>query len=221
MFDTLTAFVEANAAAPWVLGLVLLVAAGDALVPPVPSEGVVVALAAVSVASQGPSLVLLALAAATGAFLGDTAAFLAGRTFGAERLARIRRPLLRRGLDLAASTLRDRGGLVILAARYVPVGRLAVGLTAGATGYPPRRFVPFAVLAATTWAAWTVGIGALAGRWFTDHALLAAGAGIGVALVLGVLADHVGRRVLGRRRAAGADSGVAQQGGAPAPRAGH
>lgn len=200
MFETLTAFIDANAAAPWVLVMVLLVAAGDALVPPVPSESVVVALAAVSVAAQGPNLLLLGIAAAVGAFLGDSAAFLAGRRFGPDRLARVRRPVLRRGLDFAASTLHARGGLVILVARYVPVGRLAVGLTAGATGYPPRRFYPFAVLAATTWAAWTVGIGALAGRWFSDHALLGAGAGVAGALVLGVLADHVARRVLARRR---------------------
>ena len=99
-----------------------------------------------------------------------------------------------------AERLHARGGLVILVARYVPVGRLAVGLTAGATDYPPRRFYPFAVLAATTWAAWTVGIGALAGRWFSDHALLGAGAGIVLALALGVLADHVARRLLARRR---------------------
>ena len=56
MLETLTTFIEAQATTPWVLLLVLLVAAADALVPPVPSESVVVALAAVSVSADGPNL---------------------------------------------------------------------------------------------------------------------------------------------------------------------
>ena len=59
MLDTLTALVEAGAAAPWVLPVVLLVAVADALVPVVPSEGIVVSLAAVAVAGAGPDLLLL------------------------------------------------------------------------------------------------------------------------------------------------------------------
>ena len=91
MLDTLTALVEAGAAAPWVLPVVLLVAVFDALVPPVPSEGIVVALAAVAVAGDGPDLLLLAVAAGVGAFLGDSLTYVVGRRFGPQRLHRIRR----------------------------------------------------------------------------------------------------------------------------------
>lgn len=198
MLETLTTFIEAQAAAPWVLGLVLLVCAGDALVPPVPSDPVVVALAAISVAGDGPHLLLLGAVAAIGAFLGDTATYLAGRRYGTERLSRTSRPGLRRALDRSARTLEQRGGLVILLARYVPVGRVAVNLTAGATAYPRRRFVGFAALAALSWAAWSVAVGALAGRWMADNPLLGAAAGVTVALLLGLGADVVVRRVLGR-----------------------
>lgn len=200
VLETLTTFVEAQAAAPWVLLLVLLVSAGDALVPPVPSESVVVALAAVSVAADGPNLLLLGATAALGAFLGDTATYLAGRRFGAERLSRTARPALHRALERAERTLEQRGGLVILVARYVPVGRVAVNLTAGATAYPRRRFVGFATLAALTWSAWSVAVGALAGRWMADNPLLGAAAGVTVALLLGLAADVVARRVLGWAR---------------------
>ena len=55
MLDTLTSVVEAGAAAPWVLLVVLLVAVFDALVPPLPSEGLVVALAAISVSARDPT----------------------------------------------------------------------------------------------------------------------------------------------------------------------
>lgn len=199
MVETLEAFVEAHAAAPWVLLVVVLLAAGDALLPPVPSETVVVALAALSVAATGPNLVLLGLAAAVGAFVGDTSVFLLGRRFGTARLARVRRPARRTALDRAADTLHRRGGLVILAARYVPVGRVAVDLTAGATGFGRRRFVGLAALAAVSWAAWTVAVGALAGHWLDDNPLLGAAAGIAIALALGFAADHVARAVLRRR----------------------
>ncbi|MFQ6171650.1 DedA family protein [Oryzobacter sp. R7] len=199
MVETLEAFVRAHAAAPWVLLVVALLAAGDALLPPLPSETVVVALAAISVAASGPNLVLLAAAAATGAFVGDTTVFLLGRRFGTARLARVRRRGLRRALDRAADILERRGGLVILAARYVPVGRVAVDLTAGAGGFGPRRFVGLAALAAVSWAAWTVSVGALAGHWLDDNPLLGAAAGITVALALGFAADHAVRVVLRRR----------------------
>jgi membrane-associated protein len=202
VLEMLTTFIEAQAAAPWVLALVLLVSAGDALVPPVPSDPVVVALAAISVAADGPNLLLLGVVAALGAFLGDTATYVAGRRFGRERLSRTTRPALRRALDRAARTLEQRGGLVILLARYVPVGRVAVNLTAGATAYPRRRFVGFAALAALSWSAWSVTVGALAGRWMADNPLLGAVAGVTAALVLGLAVDVVARRVLGRPREA-------------------
>lgn len=216
MLETLTTFVEAQAAAPWALLLVLLVSAGDALVPPVPSESVVVALAAVSVAADGPNLLLLGATAALGALMGDTTTYHLGRRLGADRLARSPRPRLRRALGRAERTLEQRGGLVILVARYVPVGRVAVNLTAGATGYPRRRFVGFATLAALTWAAWSVAVGALAGRWMADNPLLGAAVGVTVALLLGLAADVVARRALGWARPRGA--GAVEQ---AAPRAGH
>jgi membrane-associated protein len=222
MLETLTTFIEAQATTPWVLLLVLLVAAADALVPPVPSESVVVALAAVSVAGDGPNLVLLGLVAAVGAFLGDTATYLVGRRHGPARLSRTTRPALRRALGRASDALESRGALVILVARYVPVGRVAVNLTAGATGYPRRRFLGFAALATITWSAWSVGVGALAGRWVADNPLLGAAAGITVALLLGLAADHVARQVLGWSRTASREParGPAQapaQGSVPGP----
>jgi membrane-associated protein len=208
VLDVLTTFVEGQAASSWVLLVVLLVSAGDALFPPVPSESVIVAVAAVSVAAAGPDLLLLGAVAAAGAFLGDVGTYLLGRRFGPARLAAVRRPSLRRGLRHAEGALESRGALVILVARYVPVGRVAVNLTAGATGYPPRRFVAFCVLATVTWSVWTVAVGALAGRWMADNPLLGAALGVTVAFVLGLAVDAAARRLLGWAR-----------GGTPAARA--
>ncbi|HYN67831.1 MAG TPA: VTT domain-containing protein [Ornithinibacter sp.] len=200
MLDALTTLLEAGAAAPWVLPVVLLIAIGDALLPPIPSEGVVVALAAVAMAGDGPHLGLLALVAGAGAFLGDTLTFLVGRRYGPQRLARVTRPGARRVLERAAGTLERRGALVVLTARYVPLGRVAVNLTAGATGFAPRRFVALSALAATTWAAWSVGVGALAGHWLDGNPLLGSLAGIALALGLGLAVDRVARRLTGWNR---------------------
>jgi membrane protein DedA with SNARE-associated domain len=197
VLDALTTLLEAGAAAPWVLPAVLVIAIGDALLPPIPSEGVVVALAAVAMAGDGPHLGLLALVAAVGAFLGDTLTFLVGRRHGPQRLARVTRPGARRVLERAAGTLERRGALVVLTARYVPLGRVAVNLTAGATGFAPRRFAGLAALAAATWAAWSVGVGALAGHWLDGSPLLGSAAGIAVALTLGLVVDRVARRLTG------------------------
>jgi membrane protein DedA with SNARE-associated domain len=201
VLDTLTTLLEAGAAAPWVPAAVLLMALGDALVPPIPSEGVLVALAAVAVAGDGVHLGVLALAAAVGAFLGDTLTFLVGRRHGPQRLARVTSPRARRLLDRASGTLERRGALVVLTARYVPLGRVAVNLTAGATGFPPRRFVGLAALAAVTWASWSVAVGALAGSWLDGNPLLGSAAGIGLALGLGLAVDRVARRATGWGRA--------------------
>ena len=197
MLDALTSLLEAGAAAPWVLAVVLLIAVGDALLPPIPSEGVVVALAAVAVAGDGPHLPLLALAAGVGAFLGDSLTFVVGRRYGPQRLARMTRPRMRRVLERASGTLERRGALVVLTARYVPLGRVAVNLTAGATGFPPRRFLGLAALAAATWAVWSVAVGAVAGHWLHGNPLLGSAAGIALALGLGLAVDRVARRVTG------------------------
>jgi membrane protein DedA with SNARE-associated domain len=52
----------------------------------------------------------------------------------------------------AISGLERHGGPMIVAARFVPAGRTAVSLAAGATGYGLSRFSPFTALAASVWA---------------------------------------------------------------------
>ena len=219
MLDTLTTLLEAGASAPWVPAVMLLLALGDALLPPIPSEGLLVALAAVAVAGDGPHLGLLAVAAAGGAFVGDTLTFLVGRRYGPARLARVTSPRARRVLDRAAGTLDRRGALVVLTARYVPLGRVAVNLTAGATGFPLRRFVALAALAAVTWAGWSVAVGALAGSWLEGNPLLGSAAGIALALGLGLAVDRVARRVSGWGSATRAPASAASEPAASEPAA--
>ncbi len=179
---------------PWVYVVVLAFAAIDAFFPPLPSESVVVALAAIGASTGDPELVLLALAAGAGAFLGDNFTFRVGRAVGVERFALDKRPRLASAVERAERELDRRAAILILTARYVPVGRTAVNLTAGATGFPYRRFLPLSALGASSWAAYSVLIGVVAGTWVKENPLLGAAVAVVIAAGLGFLIDHLLQR---------------------------
>lgn len=177
---------------PWMLLIVLAVCIVDAILPPVPSESVVVAAAAIA-ASTGdlPTVALIGLLAATGAWIGDNAVFRLGRAVGAERWPWMRRPRAVAAMDAARRGLERRGALMIVAGRFIPMGRVAVDLTAGATGYPALRFALTSAGAVALWATYSVAIGTWFGQWLGESPLLAAGLGIVVAIVLGLVIDRV------------------------------
>lgn len=179
---------------PWVYLVVLAFAAIDAFFPPLPSESIVVALAAIGASTGEPQLVVLALAAGAGAFLGDNVTFRVGRSIGVERFSLDRRPRLARAVDRAERELDRRAAILILTARYIPVGRTAVNLTAGATGFPYRRFLPLSLLGASSWAAYSVLIGVLAGTWVKENPLLGAAVAVVVAAGVGFLVDQLLQR---------------------------
>lgn len=198
--DALNVFVIDAAAQWWVYPVLLVCCFVDGFFPPIPSESVVVALAALAVSSGAPILWLVALVAAAGAIAGDNVAFLIGRKVGTRGFRWMQRPRVISAFAWARKELDRRGALLILSARYIPVGRVAVNMTAGATGFDQRKFVFFSVIAGISWSAYSIAIGALAGQWFHDHSLVAAGIAIVLALLLGVLVDH-GLKLAYRRRA--------------------
>ncbi|NAZ87922.1 DedA family protein [Kineococcus indalonis] len=198
MFEQVDELVALHAGAWWVLPALTALAALDAFVPPLPSESIVIALAAVSADTGSPHPVLLAACAMLGAFTGDNLTYALGR-HSPLRAWIARHPRLERTFTRAAHQLERRGAFAILAARYVPVGRVAVNLTAGAARFPRRRFVGLSALAALTWATYSTLIGTLAGRWVGSTPLVGAAVGIVVALALGFAVDTVLQRVLGTR----------------------
>ncbi|MEV7647464.1 VTT domain-containing protein [Arthrobacter sp. NPDC089319] len=198
--DALSVFIIDAAAQWWIYPLLLALCLIDGIFPPVPSESVVVALAAIAVSAGAPNIWLVVVVAAVGAIAGDNIAYLIGRSIGADRFRWMQRPRVAAAFAWARRELDRRGALLILGARYIPVGRVAVNMTAGATGYQHRKFVLFSVVAGFSWALYSVGIGALAGQWFHDHTLLAAGLAIVLALLLGLALDH-GIKLAGRRAA--------------------
>ena len=167
MFDEFTHVVAG--ASGWAYAVVFFVAFLDALLPLVPSETAVITAGVV--ASGGDlTLALVIPAAAAGAFLGDNSAYLIGRRFGSRAASRFSGGKARRRIDWAQDQLRERGGELIAVGRFIPGGRTAVTLSAGALRFPWRRFVLFDAAAALGWALYASLLGYFGGRAFENAA---------------------------------------------------
>ena len=166
----------------------------DGFFPPVPSEVAAVGLSALSAASGTPHLGLVLLAAASGAYVGDLIAYGIGSRIDVHRLPFLRRGRGRRTLAWAERSLAGGGSGFILAARFLPVARVAVNMAAGALGYPRRRFLGVAAIGSVAWAGYSAMIGIGAGAWLQGRPLGAVVLGVVVGLLIGGLFDAVFRR---------------------------
>jgi membrane-associated protein len=191
-------FILAAAGQPWVLFLVLACCLIDGFFPPIPSESVVVGLAAVAATADVPNPWMLMLVAGLGAFSGDNIAYVIGRRVGTRRWSWMRGARMQSAFRWAGGELRKRPASLILVARFVPIGRVAVNLTAGVTHYPRPRFIGLTILSATLWASYSVGIGLFFGQWFENNHLLGAVIAIICAVALGIVVDLAINRIRGK-----------------------
>jgi len=72
-------------------------------------------------------------------------------------------------------------------------------MVAGATGFPRRRFVALSTLAGTSWSAYMVGVGILAGTWAANNPMFSIALAIIIAIAAGVLIDRTLARLEARR----------------------
>lgn len=213
--DVINELILQAAASPWLLLVMFGTAVIDGFFPPIPSETVLVAASAVAVSGGDTSILLLCIAAAVGATIGDNIAYAIGRALGTTRFRWMRRPRVAAAFARAQRTLMHRGAPLILGARYIPVGRVAVNMSAGALGYPWRRFLPISALAGATWAVYSAGLGVLAGHWLEGQPLLSAVLGIVLAVVLGLVIDRFAALRRRRRAAQAPDQLSAPTAGGP------
>ncbi|WP_026930372.1 DedA family protein [Glycomyces tenuis] len=194
-------------ASPWLLLVVLLLCCVDGFLPPVPSESIVIAVATLSVMGEVPPLYLVALilSAALGAWWGDLIAYSIGSRVPLERLRLFRGPRGRAALAKAADSLDRRGSTILLSGRFIPVGRIALNMTAGAVGHPRERFVPIAAGAGLLWACYSTVMGIGAGHLLRDSPLAAMALGVAAGVLMGLVIDKLigrARSMLASRRAA-------------------
>ena len=199
----------------WVHIMVYLFAAFDGFFPTVPSESTIVTLSSLWSSSGRPSIIFLGLAAWMGAWTGDNLGYLLGSKVGVNRFRFLREGKGRAAVEAAERGLEKRALVFLMTARYIPFGRTAVNLVAGAVHYPHRNFWPRSLLSTFVWAAYSCAIGAIAGAWFADHHLLAISVALVAAVVMALVAERliaVLHRALDRRaerREAAAASHVA------------
>jgi membrane-associated protein len=193
-------WVVALTASPLIYLALYLVVTIDGFFPPIPSESVVIGLSAVAVTTGAPNLWLVLAVAAAGAFTGDQIAYAMGRRVHVRRSRLLRGRRAQRTLDWAEHALAVRGASFIIGARYIPVGRVAVSMTAGAVGFPRPRFMGLTALGAVSWAFYSAAIGIGAGAWLHARPAVAVVVGVVGGTLIGLGVDAVLRRVQGRPR---------------------
>jgi len=191
--------VDVVSGSSWSYAVVFAVAALDAFFPLVPSE--TVAITAGVIAGAGDlSLGLVIAAAAGGAILGDNISFFLGHTVGDRVVKRFfSGESSRRRLQWAERQLDERGGYLIVVARFVPGGRTATTFTAGFLHtFAWRRFIRWDVLAGLAWGSYCGLLGFLGGKSFEEQPwkglLVAFAIAAAVTVTVEVLRHHRRRR---------------------------
>jgi membrane protein DedA with SNARE-associated domain len=162
--------VDAVSGSNWSYLIVFAIAMLDAFFPVVPSEATAIA-AGVVAGTGGLSVEVVILAAALGAIVGDNISFGLGHFLG----ARVERRFFsgekaQKRLQWAQKTLDERGGYLIVVARFIPGGRTVTTFTAGfVETFPWRRFLKYDALAGAIWGSYTVLLGYFGGRTFEEE----------------------------------------------------
>lgn len=158
---------------PWFYLIIFAIAVLDSVLPIVPSETLVI-IGGVSAGLGNLWIPLVIVVAATGAFIGDNMSYLIGREAsdwvtrrqtrtdkGAARMAKI------------VEQVHERGGLLLITARFIPGGRTALTLSCGVTKQPRRWFISWAAVAAVIWGNYAALLGFIGGKSFEDNHTLA------------------------------------------------
>ncbi len=168
-FDWLKDF----SSSPWFYLIIFVIAVLDSVLPIVPSETLVI-IGGVSAGLGNLWIPLVIVVAASGAFIGDNMSYLIGREAsdwvtrrqtrtdkGAARMAKI------------VEQVHERGGLLLITARFIPGGRTALTLSCGVTKQPRRWFIGWAAVAAVIWGNYAALLGFIGGKSFEDNHTLA------------------------------------------------
>lgn len=169
------------------LAVLFALVVADGVVPPVPSEAVLLADAPGAIAHGWPAALGLWAVAASGAFAGDVITYFLGHGIGTRRFAWQRRTPVARVLDRTRAELDRRGSPLILSARLLPGWRVAITFLAGATRMAPARFFAASACGASMWAAYLIGIGATVGALTGGGPFVVAGVALVVTTVAGRL----------------------------------
>lgn len=188
-------------ASHWLLLILFVAAAVDAVFPVIPSEGMVVT-AGMAAAAGHQNLVLVIAVAMVGSVIGETTCYFMGRGSGPALHRWMKRQERRQAMyDKVSGALHSRGGLILMTVRYIPGARMVATLTAGATRYSFKKFIVFTFAGVTVAYTYVALLGYLGGDAFEHDSLKALAFSLSLAAVIGLVVE-TSRRIAVKRRAA-------------------
>ena len=168
-FDSLKEF----SSSPWFYVIIYVIAVLDSVLPIVPSETLVI-IGGVSAGLGDLSIVLVILAAGLGAFTGDNMSYLIGRRASVTVTRRYERTEKgKKRLDTVIHQIHERGGLLLITARFIPGGRTILTLSCGITRQDRKWYATWIGIAATVWALYASLLGFIGGKTFEENHTLA------------------------------------------------
>ena len=172
MFAILDSFFEwlkESSSSPWFYLVIFTIAVLDSVLPIVPSETLVI-IGGVTAGTGELSVAVVVACAAAGAFVGDNLSYFLGRE--ASDWVVKRRTRTEKGAKQLANIveqIHDRGGLLLITARFIPGGRTLLTLSCGVTRQPRRWFIGWAIAAASIWSLYASLLGFIGGKSFADN----------------------------------------------------
>lgn len=158
----------AEGAADYGYWAVLLVVAGDGIIPILPGETAIVT-AAVLASDGSLSLPLVILAGAAGAVIGDSCAFAIGNAGGGPIKRFVSRFAGPDRLAAAERMVARQGPALVVVGRFLPGIRIAINMSCGAGQMPYRRFILFDSIGALLWSTQAALLGYFAGKAFAGQ----------------------------------------------------
>ena len=179
--------------------VIFVIALLDSVLPVVPSETMVI-IGGVAAGLGDLNIVAVIAVGAVGAFIGDNMSYEIGLRAKDWVNRRYRRSEKRaKQLDWAEEQIEERGGLLLVTARFIPGGRTLLTLSCGITGQVHRWFAKWVAVAALIWASYAALLGYIGGKTFEDNHTLAFVVAFTMAISITVLIEIV-RHVRKRRK---------------------
>lgn len=169
IIDSVFDWLKDYSSSPWFYVVIFGIAILDSIFPVVPSETMVI-IGGVSAGLHELGWPFVIVAAASGAFIGDNMSYFIGHFFSERLQARYQRTEKgSKRLSWAHEQIRERGGELLVTARFIPGGRTIVTMSCGITNQEHRWFMSWAGVAAVVWASYATLLGFIGGRSFQDN----------------------------------------------------
>jgi membrane-associated protein len=190
----LTFVTDVVTSSPGAYPVIMALVALDALLPVIPAEMILMSGAVGAV--QGDLILwLVFVVGLAGAMFGDVLTYVLGNKVGQPAVDRVQMDAkTRRRVRWARRKLRRHGEGLLVASRFLPLGRTAANLAAGMLNFPWRRFLAADLLAASLSVGYLVVLGAVGGRAFGQSFWASLALSVGLAAVL-LLSLEVVRRL--------------------------